>query len=67
MLSAEPQELEGEHLPTHVALCAVRYAGVNARLRRIEGGMWAIIGGTILGMGAIIVLLLQIGADLATK
>lgn len=34
---------EDEHLPTHVAVCAQRYLGINSRLNRLEKAAYAII------------------------
>jgi hypothetical protein len=31
----------------HEAVCAERYAGINARLRRIEGWFVALVGSTL--------------------
>jgi len=46
------QEVEGK-LSTHEAVCAERYNGINARLRRLEGIL-------IASAGAIIFLLLSL-------
>jgi tetrahydromethanopterin S-methyltransferase subunit G len=46
------QEVEGK-LMTHEAVCAERYSGINARLKRLEGIL-------IASGGAIILLLLSL-------
>lgn len=42
-------------IDTHEAVCAERYAGINARLRRMEGWLVSMIGATLALMATIIV------------
>ncbi len=42
-------------MDTHEAVCAERYNGINARLRRLEGWFVALVGST-LGLMATIIL-----------
>lgn len=46
-------------LNTHEAVCAERYAGINARLRRIEGWFVAAVAALI---GLLITVLLKVGS-----
>ena len=43
----------GSKLSTHEAVCAERYASINARLRRVEGILLAAAGSIIVALGAI--------------
>lgn len=43
---SDVREVEGR-LNTHEAVCAERYEGINARLKRIEGWFVAAVGSTI--------------------
>lgn len=45
-------------LNTHEAVCAERYAGINARLKRIEGWFVAAVGSVI---ALLVTILLQVG------
>lgn len=45
-------EVEGK-LSTHEAVCAERYAGINARLRRLESILLAAAGSIIVALGAV--------------
>ncbi len=45
---------------THEAVCAERYGGINARLRRIEGWFVACIGSTLALMTTIILSLVML-------
>jgi len=38
---------------THEAVCAERYAGINARLRRLESILLAAAGSIIVALGAV--------------
>ena len=51
---ATVNELEGR-VSTHEAVCAERYNGINARLKRLEGWFVALVGST-LGLMATIIL-----------
>lgn len=42
-------------LDTHEQVCAERYAGINGRLKRIEGWFVALIGSLIAFMASILV------------
>lgn len=44
-----------ERLDVHEAVCAERYAGINARLRRMEGLVWAANGGLITTLVAVLI------------
>ena len=46
-------------LNTHEAVCAERYSGINARLKRIEGWFVAAVGSTI---ALLVTILLKMGA-----
>ena len=43
----------GSKLSTHEAVCAERYASINARLKRLEGILLAAVGTIIVSLGAI--------------
>ena len=43
----------GSKLSTHEAVCAERYASINARLRRLEGILLAAAGMIIMSLAAI--------------
>jgi hypothetical protein len=43
----------GSKLSTHEAVCAERYASINARLRRLESILLAAVGTIIVSLGAI--------------
>jgi len=45
-------EVQGK-LSTHEAVCAERYASINARLKRLEGILLAAAGSIIVALGAI--------------
>lgn len=40
---ADLAEEEAKSLATHVAVCSVRYEGINARLKRLEWAIYALI------------------------
>jgi len=42
-------------LNTHEEVCAIRYEGINARLKRIEGWFVACIGSVLALLAAIVV------------
>ena len=56
-------EVKGQ-LDTHEAVCAERYAGINARLKRIEVGLIAGASALIGAMGWAINLLIGLVAKL---
>jgi len=56
-------EVKGQ-LDTHEAVCAERYLGINARLKRIEIGLIAGAGALIGAMGWAINLLIGLVAKL---
>lgn len=47
-----PTEVEAK-LNTHEAVCAERYSGINARLKRLEGILLGAAGSIIAGLAAI--------------
>lgn len=53
-------DAEEEDLKTHVRVCAIRYEGINGRLKRIENII-------LTGTGAIIAALSAIAWAVATK
>lgn len=51
---SDAKEVDGR-LNTHEQVCAERYAGINARLKRIEHWFVALIGSLIAFMATVIV------------
>ena len=51
-MSTDPQETANQ-LSVHEAVCAERYLGINARLKRIEQILLGALGAIIVALGTI--------------